>query len=99
VAPGTLSGHVYRQGTTTGVANAQVQIYSSTASGFGSHVSIWDKPPCSRMTRTRFAFGVISSLYVLIAIPFEERSLRADTQGAYNRYATLVKWKLVPGIY
>jgi protein-S-isoprenylcysteine O-methyltransferase Ste14 len=51
------------------------------------------------MTATRLVFAVVSSLYVLVAIPFEERSLRATTGGAYNTYAGQVKWKLVPGIY
>lgn len=51
------------------------------------------------MTGTRLTFAVVSSLYVLIAIPFEERSLLATTGGAYNRYVNQVKWKLVPGIY
>ena len=30
---------------------------SATISGFGSHVSMCDKPPCSRITSTFFAFG------------------------------------------
>jgi protein-S-isoprenylcysteine O-methyltransferase Ste14 len=51
------------------------------------------------MTMTRFAFAVISSLYVLIAIPFEERSLLKTTAGAYERYRQRVRFKLVPGVY
>jgi len=51
------------------------------------------------MTMTRFAFAVISSLYVLIAIPFEERSLLKTTAGAYDRYRQKVPFKLVPGVY
>ena len=51
------------------------------------------------MTMTRFAFAVISSLYVLIAIPFEERSLLKTTQGAYERYQRQVRFRLVPGVY
>jgi protein-S-isoprenylcysteine O-methyltransferase Ste14 len=51
------------------------------------------------MTTTRLVFAVVSCAYVLIAIPFEERSLRATTGGAYDRYARQVKWKLVPGLY
>jgi methanethiol S-methyltransferase len=51
------------------------------------------------MTMTRFAFAVISSLYVLIAIPFEERSLLKTTQGAYERYRRQVRFRLVPGVY
>ena len=51
------------------------------------------------MTMTRFAFAVISSLYVLIAIPFEERSLLETTAGSYERYRQKVRFKLVPGVY
>jgi hypothetical protein len=51
------------------------------------------------MTMTRLVFAVVSSVYVLIAIPFEERSLRATTGGAYAAYSRKVKHKLVPGIY
>ena len=51
------------------------------------------------MTMTRFAFAVISSLYVLIAIPFEERSLLKTTAGSYERYRQKVRFKLVPGVY
>jgi protein-S-isoprenylcysteine O-methyltransferase Ste14 len=51
------------------------------------------------MTGTRLVFAAISCLYVLIAIPFEERSLLATAGGAYNRYVNQVKWKLLPGVY
>jgi protein-S-isoprenylcysteine O-methyltransferase Ste14 len=51
------------------------------------------------MTMTRLVFAVVSSVYVLVAIPFEERSLHHITAGAYDRYTRQVKWKLVPGIY
>ena len=51
------------------------------------------------MTMTRLVFAVVSCAYVLIAIPFKERSLRAATVGTYDRYARQVKWKLVPGLY
>ena len=49
-------------------------------------------------TMTRLVFAVASSLYVLIAIPFEERSLLASTAGAYDRYREKVRFRLVPGI-
>ena len=51
------------------------------------------------MTMTQFAFAVVSSAYVLIAIPFEERSLLATTKGAYERYRQKVRFRVVPGIY
>ena len=51
------------------------------------------------MTMTRLLFAVVSSAYLLIAIPFEERSLRASGGEAYRRYVQQVRWKLVPRIY
>jgi methanethiol S-methyltransferase len=51
------------------------------------------------MTFTRLLFAVVSSAYLIVAIPFEERSLRATSGGAYERYARQVVWKLIPKIY
>jgi protein-S-isoprenylcysteine O-methyltransferase Ste14 len=51
------------------------------------------------MTMTRFVFAVVSCAYVLIAIPFEERSIRRASNGAYDRYMKQVPRKLVPGVY
>jgi methanethiol S-methyltransferase len=53
----------------------------------------------SPMTGTRLLFAVISSAYLLLAIPLEERSLRATTHGAYDRYMQQVRWRLLPGVY
>jgi methanethiol S-methyltransferase len=51
------------------------------------------------MTMTRLEFAAISGLYLLLAIPFEERSLLASAGEGYRRYLRQVKWKLVPRIY
>ena len=51
------------------------------------------------MTMTRFLFAVVSCVYILVAIPFEERSMRASSQGAYERYMKRVPRKLIPGLY
>ncbi len=55
--------------------------------------------PVPHMTMTQFVFAVTSSVYLLIAIPFEERSLRHSTSGAYDRYMREVRWKLLPHLY
>jgi protein-S-isoprenylcysteine O-methyltransferase Ste14 len=51
------------------------------------------------MTMTQLVFAVTSSLYLIIAIPFEERSLRHSSAGAYDDYMRKVRWKLVPHVY
>jgi len=53
----------------------------------------------SPMTGTRLLFALVSSAYLLVAIPLEERSLRATTNGAYERYMQRVRWRLMPGVY
>jgi protein-S-isoprenylcysteine O-methyltransferase Ste14 len=51
----------------------------------------------SPMTMTRLVFAVVSCAYLIVAIPFEERSMRGS--GAYERYMKQVPWRLVPRIY
>ena len=51
----------------------------------------------SPMTMTRLVFAVVSCAYLLIAIPFEERSMRASA--VYERYMQQVRWRLLPGVY
>lgn len=50
------------------------------------------------MTMTRLVFAVVSTLYLVIAIPFEERTIRASA-GAYDDYIRRVPWKLIPRVY
>jgi protein-S-isoprenylcysteine O-methyltransferase Ste14 len=51
------------------------------------------------MTMTQLVFAVTSSVYLLIAIPFEERSLRRSSAGAYEQYMKQVRWKLLPHVF
>lgn len=51
------------------------------------------------MTGTRLVFALVSSVYILVAIPLEERTLRATSADAYGRYMRRVPWKLVPRLY
>ena len=51
------------------------------------------------MTATRLVFAIVSSAYLIIAIPFEERSLRHSFGEDYARYTLAVKWRMIPFIY
>jgi methanethiol S-methyltransferase len=51
------------------------------------------------MTMTRLELATVSGLYILLAIPLEERTLQSTAGAAYARYAAKVRWKLVPGVY
>ena len=51
------------------------------------------------MTATRFVFAVISTLYLAIAVPFEERSLTEVFGRAYADYQRRTRWRMVPGIW
>jgi methanethiol S-methyltransferase len=51
------------------------------------------------MTLDRFVWAAVSTCYLVIAIPWEERSLSAAAGPAYSAYQQRVRWKMVPGLY
>jgi protein-S-isoprenylcysteine O-methyltransferase Ste14 len=51
------------------------------------------------MTVDRLMFATVSTAYVVLAIRWEERSLRAEFGDRYARYQRTVRWRLVPLIY
>jgi hypothetical protein len=53
----------------------------------------------AHMTGDRLAFAVISSLYLIIAIPWEERSLEQTFGDAYRRYKSEVTWRAIPYVF
>lgn len=53
----------------------------------------------AHMTGDRLAFAVISSIYLLIAIPWEERSLATEFGAPYERYRRAVRWRVIPFVY
>jgi protein-S-isoprenylcysteine O-methyltransferase Ste14 len=55
--------------------------------------------PVPVMTMTRLVFAVVSCLYLVIAIPIEEASIRRSSNGGYDRYMRAVRWRLIPGLY
>jgi protein-S-isoprenylcysteine O-methyltransferase Ste14 len=53
----------------------------------------------AHMTADRLLFAVITSTYLVVAVPMEERSLVKVFGEQYTRYARRVRWRLVPYIY
>jgi hypothetical protein len=53
----------------------------------------------SLMTRDRLLFAVLSTAYMALAIPFEERSLIRLFGAQYERYRGRVRWRMIPFVY
>jgi protein-S-isoprenylcysteine O-methyltransferase Ste14 len=53
----------------------------------------------AHMTGDRLLFAGISVFYLIIAVPFEERSLGRSFGEGYARYQQLVRWRIVPYVY
>ena len=53
----------------------------------------------AHMTGDRLAFATITTGYLIVAIPWEERSLRQSFGGQYERYMRDVRWRMIPFIY
>lgn len=51
------------------------------------------------MTANRLTFAVVSTAYLILAIPWEEKSLVADHGDQYREYQHLVRWRLIPGVW
>ncbi len=51
------------------------------------------------MTLDRLVWAIVSTSYLIIAIPWEERSLSAAVGPAYLAYQRQVRWRMVPGVY
>ena len=53
----------------------------------------------TEMTGTRLVFAAVSTLYLVVAIPFEERQMRRTMGSTYDDYSGVVRWRMLPGIY
>ena len=53
----------------------------------------------AHMTGDRLIFAGISTIYLLIAMPYEERSLRLSFGTAYDDYKRRVRYRIVPYVY
>ncbi len=51
------------------------------------------------MTGTRAAFAIISTAYLMLAIPWEERGLVATFGPEYEAYRQRVRTKMIPFVY
>lgn len=57
---------------------------------------VWSVP---LMTGTRLVFAAVSTLYLVVAIPLEERQMRRTMGQPYLDYGRTVRWRMLPGIY
>jgi methanethiol S-methyltransferase len=57
---------------------------------------VWPTPV---MTGTRLVFAAVSTVYLMIAIPFEERSLVKTFGEEYRDYARQVRARMIPFLY
>lgn len=55
--------------------------------------------PAPTMTAGWFVFAVVSSLYLAVAIPWEERSLERQHGESYRAYQRTVRWRMIPFVY
>jgi protein-S-isoprenylcysteine O-methyltransferase Ste14 len=51
------------------------------------------------MTTSRLLFAVISTLYLIAAIPFEEASLVENYPDQYGAYQREMRWRLIPYVW
>jgi len=63
---------------------------------FGWVLAVFGTP---HMTGDRLAFAVMTTAYLVVAVPFEERSLARSFGEAYARYQRDVRWRMIPFIY
>jgi protein-S-isoprenylcysteine O-methyltransferase Ste14 len=51
------------------------------------------------MTFDRLIFAGLTTIYLIIAIPWEERSLERTFGAEYERYKRRVRWRIIPFVY
>jgi len=59
-------------------------------------VVVWLPP---EMNGTRLVFAAVSTFYLALAVPFEERDLVRAFGTDYEAYQQKVRWRMVPGVY
>jgi protein-S-isoprenylcysteine O-methyltransferase Ste14 len=51
------------------------------------------------LTTSQLLFAAVSTLYLIAAIPFEERSLLEAFPEKYRAYQTQMRWRLIPFVW
>ena len=51
------------------------------------------------MTFDRLVFAGLTTIYLVVAVPWEERSLERAFGAEYERYKARVRWRIIPFIY
>ena len=51
------------------------------------------------MTGDRLGFAAVTTLYLFVAMPWEEQSLLRAHGDAYSRYQQQVRWRVLPHLY
>ena len=98
-----LAGIRAVQRARTGAAAAHVPLVTSGVFGVVRHPLYfgWVLLVCAapEMTATRAVFALVSSLYLAMAIPWEERALIDAFGEEYAGYRRTVRWRMIPFIY
>jgi protein-S-isoprenylcysteine O-methyltransferase Ste14 len=53
----------------------------------------------TEMTGDRLWFAMLTTVYLLVAIPLEERSMQRAVGPPYDAYRARVRWRMLPGAY
>jgi protein-S-isoprenylcysteine O-methyltransferase Ste14 len=87
----------------SGRAPQHVALATTGLYGFVRHplyfawaLMVWGSPD---MTATRATFAAVTTAYLALAIPWEERSLIRAFGRDYERYRLKVRWRMFPGLY
>jgi len=51
------------------------------------------------MTGDRLTFAIVSSMYLVVAVPWEEQSLERAFGESYRHYKQRVRWRMLPFVY
>jgi protein-S-isoprenylcysteine O-methyltransferase Ste14 len=53
----------------------------------------------AHMTGDRLAFAAITTGYLMVAVPWEERALVNTFGDEYRAYQRRIRWRIVPYVY